>query len=56
MSEYDDDEEMFDEYQRYVRATTGIPEDYDTWVLMQTQGQRKKPKKQRPKKFTDFSD
>jgi|DEB19_MinimDraft_3_1074340.scaffolds.fasta_scaffold21109_5 hypothetical protein len=57
MSGYDDDDdEMFEEYQRYVIANPGIPEDYETWLQSQPLGNRRRPKKQRPKKFTDYGD
>jgi len=56
MSGYEPEEDdLFEEYQRYVRANPGIPEDYDTWALGQSSGQRRK-KKQRPKKFNDYGD
>jgi hypothetical protein len=57
MSAYEDDnEDMFEEYQRYVRVNPGIPEDYDTWLQTETAGQRRKSRKPKPKKFTDFGD
>ncbi len=57
MSAYEDDnEDMFEEYQRYVRVNPGIPEDYDTWLQAETAGQRRKSRKPKPKKFTDFGD
>lgn len=56
MSGYEPEEDdLFEAYQRYVVLNPGIPEDYDTWVLGQNSGQRRK-KKQRPKKFTDYGD
>ena len=56
MAGYEDEEdELFEKYQRYVITNPGIPEDYDSWIQSQSPAQRRK-KKQRPKKFTDYGD
>jgi hypothetical protein len=57
MSGYEEEDDvLMEQYQRYVLSNTGIPEDFDTWVQNQGVQYKKKPKKQRPRKFTDYGD
>ncbi|CAB4156629.1 hypothetical protein UFOVP658_87 [uncultured Caudovirales phage] len=32
MSRFEEDDELLEEYSRYVKSFHGVPEDYDTWV------------------------
>jgi hypothetical protein len=57
MSGYEDeDDALMEQYQRYVLSNVGIPEDFDTWVQSNGEHHKRKPKKQRPRKFTDYGD
>lgn len=49
----DDEDEMFEEYERYVISNQGIPEDYETWLQNQPTSHRRK-KKSKPRKFTEY--
>jgi hypothetical protein len=55
--EYDDDDDLFEEYQRYVQSANGEAEDYDTWVDSVYHGKRRRAaKKPKPGKFDRYDD
>jgi hypothetical protein len=56
MPAFEEDEDLFDKYQRYVRSTTGIPDDYDTWVQTEYGESKKRSRKQRSNQSGKFYD
>jgi len=47
MPNFEEDEDLFEMYQKYVISNSGIPEDYDTWVQTAYGESRKRPHKQK---------
>ena len=50
MPRFEEDDDLLFEYQRYVRSSNGVPEDYDTWVSSQygeTKKRSRKPKREK---------
>lgn len=45
MPHFDEDDELLEEYARYVRSSSGVPEDYDTWVQSSYGELRKRSRK-----------
>lgn len=45
MANFDEDDELLEEYARYVRSVSGVPEDYDTWVQSSYGELRKRSRK-----------
>jgi hypothetical protein len=57
MAQFDEDEELLEEYARYVRSVTGIPDDYDTWVQSgygESRKRSRKPKNHGGGKYYDY--
>jgi hypothetical protein len=42
MPKFEEDINLLEEYSRYVRATSGIPDDFDTWVSSEYGESRKR--------------
>ena len=55
MPRFDEDEELLEEYSRYVRSSSGIPDDYDTWVQAEY-GESKKRARKAPKQNSKHYD
>lgn len=52
MPRFDDDEELYEEYQRYAQGAHGVPDDYDTWIESVYGGtKRRRSKKGKPGRF-----
>ena len=45
MPRFDEDDELLEEYSRYVRSSSGIPDDYDTWVQLEYGESKKRSRK-----------
>jgi hypothetical protein len=56
MPAFEEDEDLFIEYQRYVRSTSGIPDDYDTWVQSEYGESKKRSRKQQKNGNSKFYD
>lgn len=56
MPRFDEDDELLERYERYVISTPGVPEDYDTWVLNEYGENRKRSRKPRRSKYSDYGD
>lgn len=50
---FDEEDDMFEEYERYVISNPGIPDDYETWLQNQPINHKRK-KKLKPRKFTEY--
>lgn len=52
MPRFDDDEELYEEYQRYAQGVHGVPDDYDTWLESSYGGtKRRRSRKSKPGRF-----
>jgi hypothetical protein len=52
MPRFDDDDDLYEEYQRYAQGAHGVPEDYDTWLESVYGGtKRRRSKKHKPGRF-----
>jgi hypothetical protein len=56
MPRFDEDEDLLDEYERYVVTNHGVPEDYDTWVLNNYGEGRKRARKPQRKKYSGYGE
>lgn len=56
MPAFEEDEDLFIEYQRYVRSISGIPDDYDTWVQSEYGESKKRSRKQQKNGNSKFYD
>jgi len=45
MPEFEEDLNLLEEYARYVKATSGVPDDFDTWVISEYGESRKRARK-----------
>lgn len=42
MPTFEEDDQLFEKYTRYVSSTHGIPDDFDTWVFNEYNGSKKR--------------
>ena len=54
MPEFEEDIRLLEEYSRYVKATSGVPDDFDTWVISEYGESRKRAHRIRNNHGKDF--
>ena len=54
MARFEEDDDLLDEYQRYVISCKGTPDDYDTWVSLQYGENKKRYRKPKRDKYYEY--
>lgn len=54
MPEFEEDMRLLEEYARYVKATSGVPDDFDTWVISEYGESKKRARRIRNTHGRDF--